>query len=405
MANLTVTILIRTTQNGKRAWIPATGKNDPAGAFYLRWCQGSRPRFTKVGDTYEDAELAQLRKERELKAASQGFIVPEQSKSNPMAHRITDVIEKYMTDQGAPDQNGEYKSKKSLNSTRFELETFTEFSRKTYVEEITRNVLIDYRDYLNAEEYERDTVYNKLMTVVTWLKHNKIVPYKPLLEAKDWPTKKRTTPDPYTEAEVNAMIAVAIDPNEALLVEFMAATGMREGEVSVAEREDLDEENAGIHVRRAKPEYDWRAKNDAAERIIYIGDELIAKVREHGPGLLFPKNGRRNTHLLRVIERLATLAKVTPTTAKKTTHRNAVKNDWCHRFRDTWLTDQVENARDVNDLRLICQQAGHSNLETLDVYAQGRKANDPRTRAAANRSNRYGVTRPGIKVVGIKRNV
>jgi hypothetical protein len=57
----------------------------------------------------------------------------------------------------------------------------------------------------------------------------------------------------------------------------------------------------------------------------------------------------------------------------------------------------------MNDLRLVCQQAGHSNLETLDVYAQGRKANDPRTRAAANRSNRYGVTRPGIKVVGIQR--
>ena len=105
MANLTVTILIRTTQDGKRAWIPATGKNDPAGAFYIRWCQGSRSRFTKAGDTYDEAELAQLRKERELKAASLGFIVPEQSKSNPMAHRITDVIEKYLIDQAAPDQD------------------------------------------------------------------------------------------------------------------------------------------------------------------------------------------------------------------------------------------------------------------------------------------------------------
>ena len=163
MANLTVTILIRTTQDGKRAWIPATGKKDPAGAFYIRWCEGSRSRFTKAGETYEEAELAQLRKERELKAASQGFIVPEQSKSNPMAHRITDVIEKYLADQAAPDQNGEYKSKKSLNSTRSELEKFAQFSRKTYVEEITRDVLIDYRDHLNSDDYERDTVYNKLM--------------------------------------------------------------------------------------------------------------------------------------------------------------------------------------------------------------------------------------------------
>ena len=37
MANLRVTIVIRTTSpEGKRGWVKATGKNDPAGPLYLR---------------------------------------------------------------------------------------------------------------------------------------------------------------------------------------------------------------------------------------------------------------------------------------------------------------------------------------------------------------------------------
>jgi hypothetical protein len=78
MANLKVTIVVRTTSpKGKRSWV-ANGKTDPPGGYYLRHCHGSTPRYIKVGNFYEEAEMAQMRLERKLKAQSLGFTVDEE---------------------------------------------------------------------------------------------------------------------------------------------------------------------------------------------------------------------------------------------------------------------------------------------------------------------------------------
>jgi hypothetical protein len=43
MANLKVSIVVRTTNpDGKRGWVPATGKNDPVGPLYLRYSLNRR---------------------------------------------------------------------------------------------------------------------------------------------------------------------------------------------------------------------------------------------------------------------------------------------------------------------------------------------------------------------------
>jgi len=91
MANLKVVVVVRTTSpDGRRGWQPATGKNDPAGPLYLRWYEGSKARHEKVeGTTYEEAELAQLRLERKLRAASQGFVVPDEADAKKF-HRVHD---------------------------------------------------------------------------------------------------------------------------------------------------------------------------------------------------------------------------------------------------------------------------------------------------------------------------
>jgi hypothetical protein len=79
MANLQVSIVVRTTSpEGKRGWVKATGKNDPAGPLYLRWYTGSKPQHKFAGKHYDEAEAAQLRQQKKLSASSQGFIVPEE---------------------------------------------------------------------------------------------------------------------------------------------------------------------------------------------------------------------------------------------------------------------------------------------------------------------------------------
>src|ERR1035441_465333 len=97
MGNLCVTIVVRTT-GIKRTWVKATGKNDPAGSYYLRYCQRSTSRYIKAGASFDEAEVAKVRLERKLKAASQGFIVPEEHVDGNKSHRIPDVIKAYAHD-------------------------------------------------------------------------------------------------------------------------------------------------------------------------------------------------------------------------------------------------------------------------------------------------------------------
>jgi integrase len=96
MANLKVTIVVRTTSSdGKRGWVPATGKNDPSGPLYLRWYEGSSAKHQFAGKFYDEAEAAQLKQERKLKASSQGFILPEE-KDTKKFHRGHDVLDSYL---------------------------------------------------------------------------------------------------------------------------------------------------------------------------------------------------------------------------------------------------------------------------------------------------------------------
>ena len=138
MANLKVVVVIRTTSpEGRRGRVVASGKKDPIGPLYLRWYVGSAARHEKVeGATYHDAELAKLRLERKLRAASQGFVVPEETDTKKY-HRIPDVIAAYIADLRL-----NHRPEKSVKSKKSELEEFGNFCGKVYVKQITRTDLI-----------------------------------------------------------------------------------------------------------------------------------------------------------------------------------------------------------------------------------------------------------------------
>ena len=63
-----------------------------------------------------------------------------------------------------------------------------------------------------------------------------------------------------------------------------------------------------------------------------------------------------------------------------------------HRFRDTYVTDKVQEGIDLLTLRVW---VGHENLETLKLYAQALRNKDERARAAANAQDRYTLRESG----------
>jgi integrase len=368
-----VTIVIRTTSpEGKRGWHVATGKNDPDGPLYLRYCVGSQPKYVRALDiaknpckTVVEAQAAAIRLQRELTIINAGGIVPQAAPA-VNAHRIADCITSYITHIQKPDKNGECRAAKSVRSAESELKAFREWSKKTYMHELSSELVRTWRDELNAK-YEPDTVVNKLMRFTSFWKQNPLCPHKEaLLPVSEFPDKKETVPDPYTQEEYEAMTEVATDEERLLLYTF-ASTGMREQEIANARRENINWELGVIYVVK---DGEFRGKNKSARREVPLPDDLLAEFKLRGPGLLFPAaRGGAQEHFLRIIENIAEKAGVTPTTEKPyMVQAGMVKNDWCHRFRDTHLTNQLHEAKSMADLLSLCKRVGHRGTETLNKY-------------------------------------
>ena len=260
MANLKVTIVVRPTE-GKRTPVLATGKNDPAGSYYLRYCVGSTPKLVRAGDSYHDAEIAQIKLERKLKAASQGFLVPGDVVA-PSMHRCSEVLKSYLNHlRTTTKRNGRKYNERAILARESNIQEFLKETGCVYVEQITRADLIHYKKFLNDQGRANDTVYNKLAVIVTWLKKNQIVEIKDLLKSDDWPIVRETKSHPFRATEITAMMEKA-GPQQ-LLLRLARGTGMRKAELMHAERSDINPYAKSIHVKN-KSKYGWETKTLAA---------------------------------------------------------------------------------------------------------------------------------------------
>jgi integrase len=212
------------------------------------------------------------------------------------------------------------------------------------------------------------------MAVCTFLKKNPVLSITGLLKAEDWPDDPETEPNPYLHKEIKRMLVFA-DQREDLLVRFFHGAGMREQEVAHAELSDINFAKKFIQVQ-VKPKWNWKPKTKAGTRKVPLGDALLADIQKHcSDGLLFPNpsTGRPEGHFLRLLQNLAKRAGVCGPGGKAA---------GCHRFRDTFATDQVR-AR-ILDLRDIAKIMGHENLDMMKLYAAYVDLESQEARNAAN---------------------
>ncbi len=150
MSNLKVTIVVRTKgPDRKRGWVPATGKNDPVGPLYLRYYKGSSPRHIKAGRFYDEAEVAKLRLERKLKAASMGLEVPHEAGVGSNRHHWRDCLNCYITAlRGKTKRNGWKYKDKSICEREANIVEFTRLINKPFVENYTTADILRYKEHL-----------------------------------------------------------------------------------------------------------------------------------------------------------------------------------------------------------------------------------------------------------------
>jgi len=161
------------------------------------------------------------------------------------------------------------------------------------------------------------------------------------------PKQGRRLPTVLTKEEVKKLIEKAGSKKSELVIKTLYSTGMRVSELCRLKAEDIEWAEGTAWVRQGK---------GGKDRMIILSRQLLREFKEHLPreGWLFRgRDGRmseRNVQgiIKRAAENAGIKKKVTP-----------------HTLRHSFATHLLEEG---NDLRVIQELLGHSNLQTTQIY-------------------------------------
>jgi integrase/recombinase XerD len=222
----------RRTQWRDHVWIAGRDEHHTEGRYYLEWYQEGKRRRQPIPsfDRVLDAARA---KSLELNALKAGILIAPDKASTPGQARLTigAAIDEYL----------EYvRTQRSLRTYRTYRPTLNSLLRnsyaKIYVDEVSREDILKFMsDCFNLGLGAR-TVYDKLVVVLQLFKWNGRTG---LIETNDWPANVDTI-RPIYEPEEIAMMLQHAEPDEAMLIKFLVASGFRDREVRYLLWRDID---------------------------------------------------------------------------------------------------------------------------------------------------------------------
>lgn len=398
MANLQATLFlrIRTADGRRRALSPVFTANHklkrlfadvdgqpeyhPEGIYYLRYYDGPKQVWERVGKDSDAAIAAQFRREQSLRAKAAGLQVAEEKKEVRIPLEF--AIENFLSD---------VKTQRSAASAKhwsWLLARFRENCEKTYVDEIERRDIIQFMAFFRNRGSAPRTIYNNIQSILTFFRRNGI---NGLLISADMPKYVEKKVASYNEAELKALFAAA-ENEERLAYQFFLYSGAREREVSHATWRDIDFQSKTFTIT-AKPDLGFTPK-DFEERSVPLPDALIDALKERrrknpDSRLIFMnKFGGVEGHFLHKLKRLALRAGLNcgHCVNKKglSCKKHPVCDNWeLHKFRKSFATIHHESGVSARTLQAWL---GHSDLETTIAYLATADMRSDRMRAAVNNS-------------------
>jgi integrase len=379
-------IYVRRKEPGK-GWrykaIPEGGGRRPVfdseSKFHVRYPDASgKFVYSQAYDTLQEAQRAAAELPTIVKATAAGLTL-EEYKDRENAHRIpiTKAIANFLS------HATKTKKPKTVAGYKLNLDQFVKSIGKIhFVDEVGKPQLYAFRDFLAGEGYEARTLHNRMMTVLSLLKANRIKTDFSL--GKDLPEFEEEPAVPYEPAELQKLFA-AMKPEEVIRYKFFLGTACRDKEVTYASWQDIDFARGIYHVRR-KPDVGFTPKKHES-RDVKMPTELVGALKErkkHAPHprwIFVNDEGRPDNHFLRKFKRIALRAKVNcghctaPWTAGRyhTTRKIQVtcethpvcQHHYLHRLRKTCASNWEAKGVPV---RTIQYMLGHKSLETTQKY-------------------------------------
>src|SRR5258708_4407069 len=349
----------------------------PEGAYYIEWrIGGRRGRRYRTAVAKDEAIDQARRKAIELRAIRDGLIAgPEPEPEVAPKTTIGDAIDaylRYVKMQRKPRTHLTY---------RYTLDTLLRAAyKKKYVEDATRDDVLDFMTYCYELGLGARTVYDKVVTVLQlFKKHGRTG----LMEKGDWPKYVDAIRPIYEPEELIAMFNVATE-DEADLLKFILGSGFRDQELRYFAYLDLDFRH---HLARvtAKAKWGFTPKN-WEERTVPLPAGLMERLRKRKDrkqarphDLVFGnQKGRPDA------ERVMAVNRVTPPAGLNcgqcvTEHNNkCAEGPYCmnfflHKFRHTFATNHL---RDGVDIRTVQAWMGHRDIKSTMVYLKGIRSKD-----------------------------
>jgi len=349
----------------------------PEGAYFIEWRIGGRRgrRYRSAVDR-DDAIDAARRKAIELRAIRDGLIAsPEPEPKAAPKTKIGDAIDaylRYVRMQRKPRTHLTY---------RYTLDTLLRASyKKKYVEDATRDDVLDFMTRCYELGLGARTVYDKVVTVLQlFKKHGRAG----LMEKGDWPNYVDTIRPVYEPEELEAMFKAATD-DEATLLKFVLGSGFRDQEIRCVEWKDIDFRNHDVRVK-AKPHWRFTPKN-WEERVVPLPTGLIERLRKRKEArgatanqLVFPNGrGKPDSEMDMVVKRVAERAKLNCKQCVTEHGNKCAEGPYCmnfflHKFRHTFATNHL---RDGVDIRTVQAWLGHRDIKSTMVYLKGIRSKD-----------------------------
>jgi len=336
------------------------------GTYFLEWWEGRKRKREVAGQTPSEALGAQRRKGNELigemltQGITKGKAQPAEEKGT--ATLITDATRMFIEHIKA------HSPSKPKTPQRYQ-QVMNHFERilgnKKYMEAITRADIDDYkvkRSEESSSQHDRPITartinfeVGTLRTLFYYLINDRGLPIAnpcaKFKHLKDERKKAKSRPQPYTQEELNNLLA-ACDEKKKAIFATLALTGLRKRELYFLAWRDVDLKAETVRVSGDGKE--GFSPKDYEERIIPIPPDLVAileKLPRNGEWVFTNYKGGQITHLLRRLKEIAEKAKVSAATL--------------HKFRHTYATRLLEAGCDIVTLQHLM---GHSDIETTRQY-------------------------------------
>jgi integrase/recombinase XerD len=365
-------------KNGKivRDQVKIAGKPEhhPEGKYFIEWYEDRKRHRQSVAD-FADVTDAARRKSIELNARKEGLIETATAAGGDGRLSIGKAIDDYL------DFIKAHRKARTYLTYRYTLDTLLRESyRKPFVDQITREDILQFMTDCYKRGLGKRTVYDKIVVVLQLFKrHGKTR----LLEANDWPDYVEAIRPIYEAEELEAMFKVATE-YEATLVKFLLGSGFRGQEVRYLLWRDIDFRSHTVRVT-GKSQWGFTPKN-WEERAVPIPTGLVDRLRklkadrDAAPTqLVFPNSrGNPDSEMDTIIKRLGERAKLNCGHCV-TEHGNKCSNGpYCktfflHKFRHTFATEHLRHGVDIRTLQ---NWMGHRDIKSTMVYLKGVQSKD-----------------------------